>query len=335
MFRIIKAGAGIGLTENLNYIKKAENGCYILCPEHDASGIVFEGVAYHLLGRAAMDELETVSLEQTDAGSEITKATEAGGIVFVTLAEAGSIDAETAAEHADLFAEWAFPVGYTVGQIRRYNGTLYKCVQAHTSQADWTPDTASSLWSKTSDPAEEWPEWSQPVGAHDAYSKGAKVSHKEKHWISMVDSNVCGNPVCTGGRKARMEYKTYVCRKRARFKAICGQVNIPYGTTLNGQGGFLILNDLPVCSATSQNAYDFFTQNDDGMGQERGELLNRIIPKLEKRDAGYQARWGKIWEDALCQKYKRPDQEEHWIWNFDFYNGPVEDLRYIAALIGA
>ncbi len=69
MFRIIKAGAGIGLTENLNYIKKAENGCYILCPEHDASGIVFEGVAYHLLGRAAMDELETVSLEQTDAGS--------------------------------------------------------------------------------------------------------------------------------------------------------------------------------------------------------------------------------------------------------------------------
>ena len=42
-----------------------------------------------------------------------------------------------------------------------------------------------------------------------------------------------------------MEYKTYVCRKRARFKAICGQVNIPYGTTLNGQGGFLILNDLP------------------------------------------------------------------------------------------
>ena len=154
MFRIIKAGAGIGLTENLNYIKKAENGCYILCPEHDASGIVFEGVAYHLLGRAAMDKLETVSLEETDAGTEITKATEAGGIVFVTLAEAGSIDPITAAEHADLFAEWAFPVAYTVGQIRRYQGTLYKCVQAHTSQADWTPTAASSLWSKTNDPAE-------------------------------------------------------------------------------------------------------------------------------------------------------------------------------------
>ena len=43
----------------------------------------------------------------------------------------------------------------------------------------------------------------------------------------------------------------------------------------------------------------------------------------------------KVWEDARCQKYKRPEHEDHWIWNFDFYNGPVEDLRYIAGLIGA
>ena len=43
-----------------------------------------------------------------------------------------------------------------------------------------------------------------------------------------------------------MEYKIYICRKRAKFKAICGQVNIRYGTILNCQGGFLILNDLPV-----------------------------------------------------------------------------------------
>ena len=190
MFRIIKDGAGIGLTENLNYIKKAENGCYILCPEPDASGIVFEGVAYHLLGRDAMDELETVALEKADAGNEITKAVETNGIVFVALAEAGSIDPKTACEHADLFAEWAYPIAYTVGQIRRYKGTLYKCVQAHTSQEDWAPDTASSLWSLTADPAEEWPSWSAPVGAHDTYSKGAKVSHNEKHWISTVDSNV-------------------------------------------------------------------------------------------------------------------------------------------------
>lgn len=190
MFRIIKDGAGIGLTENLNYIKKAENGCYVLCPEPDASGIAFDGTVYHLLGRDALEGVETVSLEVVDGGNEITKAAEAGGIMFVTLAEAGSIDTVTAAEHAELFAEWAYPIAYKTGQIRRFGGVLYKCIQDHTSQADWTPDTASSLWSLTADPAEEWPDWAQPVGAHDAYSSGAKVAHNGKHWVSTVDSNV-------------------------------------------------------------------------------------------------------------------------------------------------
>lgn len=132
-----------------------------------------------------------------------------------------------------------------------------------------------------------------------------------------------------------MQYKNYLCRKRARFDGISGQVNIPYGTALICQDGFLMHQNKPLCGITSQNAYDFFSQNDDGMGRERGDLVGRILSRLQKRDSGYQARWNKVWEDALCQKYKRPDQEEHWIWNFDFYNGPVEDLRYIAALIGA
>ena len=121
---------------------------------------------------------------------ELAAVQSANAVTFVVLAEGGQIDAVTAAEHAELFQEWAYPIAYTVGQIRRYKDVLYKCVQTHTSQADWTPDTAVSLWSKTSDPAEEWPEWSQPVGAHDAYSKGAKVSHNSKHWTSDVDSNV-------------------------------------------------------------------------------------------------------------------------------------------------
>lgn len=132
-----------------------------------------------------------------------------------------------------------------------------------------------------------------------------------------------------------MQYKNYLCRKRARFDGISGQVNIPYGTALICQDGFLMHQNKPLCGITSQNAYDFFSQNDDGMGRERGDLVGRILSKLQKRDSGYQARWNKVWEDARCQKYKRPEHEDHWIWNFDFYNGPVEDLRYIAGLIGA
>lgn len=132
-----------------------------------------------------------------------------------------------------------------------------------------------------------------------------------------------------------MQYKNYLCRKRARFDGISGQVNIPYGTALICQDGFLMHQNKPLCGITSQNAYDFFSQNDDGMGRERGDLVGRILSRLQKRDYGYQARWNKVWEDARCQKYKRPEHEDHWIWNFDFYNGPVEDLRHIAGLIGA
>lgn len=111
-------------------------------------------------------------------------------IAFVTLSETGAIDDVTAGEHPEMFAEWEPEVSYAPGNIRRYSEQLYRCIQAHTSQADWTPDTAVSLWTRIADPAEEWPEWSQPVGAHDAYAAGDKVSHNGKHWTSSADGNV-------------------------------------------------------------------------------------------------------------------------------------------------
>lgn len=136
------------------------------------------------------ERVAALESENTMLKAQVSAQSAVASITFVALAESGGLDEITASEHAELFAEWAYPVAYTVGQLRRYNGTLYKCVQAHTSQADWTPDTAASLWSVAADPAEEWPAWSQPVGAHDAYAKGDKVSHNGKHWTSNVDSNV-------------------------------------------------------------------------------------------------------------------------------------------------
>ncbi len=111
-------------------------------------------------------------------------------IVFVTLCESGMIDDVTATEHTDVFSLWESGIAYVVGNIRTYGEKLYKCVQAHTSQDDWTPDVTPALWTAIGDPAEEWPEWSQPIGAHDAYMAGDKVSCDGKHWISSVDNNV-------------------------------------------------------------------------------------------------------------------------------------------------
>ena len=127
-------------------------------------------------------------IENAVAASESTA--EITSIAFVVLAEKGDIDGGTAGEHAELFEEWAVGIAYAVGALRNYEGKLYKCVQAHTSQADWTPDVVPALWALAADPAEEWPEWSQPIGAGDAYMAGDKVTYEGKHWISDVDNNV-------------------------------------------------------------------------------------------------------------------------------------------------
>lgn len=134
------------------------------------------------------DERRMTHDEYAEMRSEEAGAVAA--IAFVTMAEKGDIDDVTAGEHAELFSPWEPNVKYEAGSLRGYGGQLYRCLQAHTSQADWTPDAAASLWAKAADPAEEWPEWSPPAGAHDAYNEGDKVSHNGKHWTSGVDGNV-------------------------------------------------------------------------------------------------------------------------------------------------
>ena len=141
---------------------------------HRTIPIDIEGKINRLMG-------DRDALKQTDS------------IVFVKLAETGTIDEVTATEHLEVFERWEPNVDYVVGNLRTYTGEemkLYKCIQAHRSQSDWTPDAAVSLWVKAGDPAEEWPEWSQPIGAQDAYMVGDKVTHNEKHWVSNTDNNV-------------------------------------------------------------------------------------------------------------------------------------------------
>ena len=198
MFKIIKEGTSLGMTEAPTYVRQAENGCFVLCREAQATGIAYGGTVYHLLGREAVEGAESVILEETDAGEEIERTATTNGIVFTTMAEAGNIDDVTAAEHADLFSPWAYPVNYTAGQIRRYtDGKLYKCLQAHTSQQDWTPEEAPSLWAKIlPGQSGEIGEWEQPDSTNP-YMKGDTVTHNGKTWESLVDNNVW-EPGATG-----------------------------------------------------------------------------------------------------------------------------------------
>lgn len=95
-----------------------------------------------------------------------------------------------ALEGVELFPLWKTEKTYQTGDRVRYEDTLYKCLQPHTSQETWTPTDAPSLWARVDDPHEEFPEWVQPTGSTDAYMKGDKVTYKEQHYVSDVDNNV-------------------------------------------------------------------------------------------------------------------------------------------------
>ena len=125
----------------------------------------------------------------------------------------------------------------------------------------------------------------------------------------------------------------YIVRRRARFLSICGPVNLPYGTEVSSDGAFLTVNGEKLCSITSQNAYDFFSRNDDGHGLERGKLVKDIRRTLERRDAKHQARWDKLWADAGANRLRRADHKDFWVWNHNFYNADVNELRRIRLLL--
>ena len=87
---------------------------------------------------------------------------------------AESLTDEDALQAVELFPQWVTGHAYIVDGRLQYNGVLYRVVQAHTSQADWTPDKAPAIFVVVS--LDEWPEFVQPTGSHDAYNKGDKVT---------------------------------------------------------------------------------------------------------------------------------------------------------------
>lgn len=96
---------------------------------------------------------------------------------------------EDALAVAALYPTWISKVGEQVNAGERYwyNEKLYKVVQTHTVQEDWTPDVSTSLFTEvTVDP---WPEWRQPTGAQDAYMIGDQVTFEGTHYVSLIDNN--------------------------------------------------------------------------------------------------------------------------------------------------
>lgn len=109
--------------------------------------------------------------------------------------QAQSLPDEYALEVSALFDEWYPGRDCLAGERIRHRGTLYKVLQGHVAQADWTPDTAPSLFAEVlpgqegNEPEEGYAEWVQPDSTN-GYSTGDKVLHNGHLWESIVDSNV-------------------------------------------------------------------------------------------------------------------------------------------------
>ena len=102
-----------------------------------------------------------------------------------------SLSDEDALEAINLFPNWSGEaVSYKVDERVNYENILYKCLQAHTSQAAWTPTAAPSLWAKVLIPdATVIPEWEQPDSTNP-YMKGDKVTFEGVTYESTIDNNV-------------------------------------------------------------------------------------------------------------------------------------------------
>lgn len=138
-----------------------------------------------------------------------------------------------------------------------------------------------------------------------------------------------------------MKYVSYFVRKRARFIDMSGsEVNLRFGIICESHDDLIFYKDRAITHTVCDNAKNYFVQNDDGKGETRANLINRILKTLEKRYPVntkafevHRSLWNKVWEDKLCNKYRRKDHDDHWLWSQDFYNAPIDDLIYIAKLL--
>lgn len=112
----------------------------------------------------------------------------AGQIATRDMILEGSLSDEEIETLVDIYPKWEPDVNLEMDDLVSYQGTLYKVLQAHKTQANWTPDIATSLYVGRT-PEAVIPEWVQPTGAHDAYNTGDKVYFEGSVYESLINGN--------------------------------------------------------------------------------------------------------------------------------------------------
>ena len=140
--------------------------------------------------RNAIESLNTKQIEMEETQATFTQVQQSLHKVAKMVASEVTDDAKALAIQ-EFYDDWEVGVKYEVGTYIRYEEVLYKVITAHTSQSDWTPPSASSLFAKVLiDPTGETiNEWVQPDSTN-AYMTGDKVIFEGKTYESIIDNNV-------------------------------------------------------------------------------------------------------------------------------------------------
>lgn len=121
----------------------------------------------------------------------------------------------------------------------------------------------------------------------------------------------------------------YIVHTEFNGKAIGGEVTLPVGTECTEINGTIYHNLKAICRVNSDNAYKYFTRNNDGNGLKRGELIKTIKGALATQDE----RWDRVLNDPVCKQFDKNPDGDTWEWNLAFYNASIAALQYIADLV--
>lgn len=125
------------------------------------------------------------------AARRSTSAQAVAEIMFVKMAQEQQLDETTISEFPDLFTAWDENWRGKAGDIVQDEGRLYRSIHdVNDAGQNRKPSETPSMWTPIGNPLEEFPEWVRPIGAHDAYDEGAKVSYGGKRWVSTTAANV-------------------------------------------------------------------------------------------------------------------------------------------------
>lgn len=199
MYKIQTNTGEVFITEKPNYIRKYKNGVFILTDKSKAEGVAYHGTPFLFAEGTVCSEVdsgESVCAVETllnhhtlaPAALEMRKAIQ----YFIR----SLTDEAEIMEIATMYPAYEVGKAYKSKDVFSYGTNnvgdpqLYQVLQDHTSAAEWTPDTAVSLYKPIGMTEEGYPEWVQPLGASDAYNTGDVVSYNGTLYESTIDANV-------------------------------------------------------------------------------------------------------------------------------------------------